>query len=109
MLEGWRRSWAARLVRPEFPECGWVRWVATDLERRREGLARALAIGVLAMARRAGCREARLNTETDRLAVISLYFQLGFEPLIERDSEREVWERVSRHLSSEAKGGSAAP
>jgi N-acetylglutamate synthase-like GNAT family acetyltransferase len=37
-------------VRPDVPECGWVRWVATDLDRRREGLARALVIGVLAMA-----------------------------------------------------------
>ena len=37
-------------IRPDVPECGWVRWVATELDRRREGLARALVIGVLAMA-----------------------------------------------------------
>jgi mycothiol synthase len=92
--EGRLVATASLQVRPDVPECGWVRWVATDLDRRREGLARALVIGVLAMARQAGCREARLHTQTDRLAAILLYLQLGFEPLVRGDSEREVWERV---------------
>ena len=58
---------ASSQVRPDLPECGWVRWVALD--RRRQGLARALIIGVLAMAGEAGCREARLHARTDRLAL----------------------------------------
>jgi GNAT superfamily N-acetyltransferase len=97
--EGRLLATASLQVRPDVPECGWVRWVATDLSRRREGLARALVIGVLAMARQAGCREARLRTQTDRLAAIPLYLQLGFEPLVRGDPEREVWERVIRLLS----------
>lgn len=64
-------------VRPNAPTCGWVRWVATERDRRREGLARALVIGVLTMAGQAGCREAQLRTTTDRLATIRLYVQLG--------------------------------
>jgi GNAT superfamily N-acetyltransferase len=80
------------------PECGWLRWVATEQDRRREGLARALVIGVLAIAKQAGCREARLHTETDRLAAIALYLQLGFEPLVRSDPEREAWEQVVRFL-----------
>ena len=90
---------ASLQVRPDVPECGWMRWVATDRERRREGLARAVVIGVLAMAGQAGCREARLRTQTYPLAAIPLYVQLGFEPLVTGDSEREVWERVIRLLS----------
>src|SRR6476619_5072766 len=74
--EGRLIATASLQVRPDVPECGWVRWVATDLDRRREGLARALVIGVLAMARQAGCREARLHTQTDRLAAIPLYLPL---------------------------------
>jgi len=70
---------ASLQVRPDAPECGWVCWVATDRERRREGLARALVINLLAMARQAGCREVRLRTQADRLAAIQLYLQLGFE------------------------------
>ena len=98
--EGRLLATASLQVRPDAPECGWVRWVATELDRRREGLARALVIGVLAMARQAGCREARLRTQTYPLAAIPLYLQLGFEPLVRGDPEREVWERVIRLLSN---------
>lgn len=100
---------ASLQVRPGVPACGWVRWVATELDRRREGLARALVIGVLAMAEQAGCREARLHTSTDRLAAIRLYLQLAFEPLVRGDPEREVWERVITLLSGEAGGGRVGP
>ena len=106
--EGRLVATASLQVRPDVPECGWVRWVATELDRRREGLARALVIGVLAVAGQAGCREARLRTTTDRLAAIPLYLQLGFEPLVRSDPEREVWERVIRLLSGAA-GGRVAP
>ena len=37
-----------------------------------------------------------------------MYLQLGFEPLLRGDGEREVWERVTRLLSGEA-GGCVAP
>jgi mycothiol synthase len=96
--EGRLIATASLQVHPDAPECGWLRWVATEQDRRREGLARALVIGVLAIAEQAGCREARLHTETDRLAAIALYLQLGFEPLVRSDPEREAWEQVIRFL-----------
>src|SRR5262247_1543696 len=94
-----RELFCDETVRATLVVAAEVRWVATELDRRREGLARALLIGVLAMAGQAGCREARLHTQTDRLAAIRLYLQLGFEPLVRSDSEREVWARVIRLLS----------
>ena len=96
--EGRLVATASLQVRPDISECGWVRWVATDLDRRREGLARALVIGALAIAEEEGCREARLHTSTDRLAAIPLYLQLGFEPLVRSDPEREAWKQVIRSL-----------
>jgi len=33
------------------------------------------------------------------MAAIPMYFQLGFEPLVSGDPEREVWERVIKILS----------
>ena len=96
--EGRLIATASLQVHPDAPECGWLRWVATEQDRRREGLARALVLGVLAIAEQAGCREARLHTETDRLAAIALYLQLGFEPLVRSDPEREAWEQVIRFL-----------
>ena len=80
--EGRLVATASLQVRLNTPECAWVRWVTTDLDRRRQGLARALVIGVLAMAAQAGCREARLRTQPDRLAAIRLYLNLGFEALV---------------------------
>jgi mycothiol synthase len=103
-VEGRLVATASLQVRPDVPHCGWVRWVATAQDWRREGLARALVSGVLAIAEQAGCQEARLHTATDRLAAISLYLQLGFEPLVRSDEEREVWERVIRHLYGETGG-----
>lgn len=100
---------ASLQVRPDAPACGWVRWVATVLDRRREGLARAVVIGVLALAGHAGCRQARLRTTTDRLAAIRLYVQLGFEPLVRDEAERAVWEGVIGLLSGAADGGRGAP
>lgn len=97
--EGRLLSTASLQVRPDDPECGVVHWVATDRDRRREGLARAVVTGVFRMAEQAGCREARLRTHTYPLAAIPLYLQLGFEPLVTDDSEREVWQRVIRRLS----------
>ncbi len=64
-------------------------------------MARAVVIGVLAMAGQAGCGEARLRTQTHPLAAIPLYLQLGFEPLVTGDAEREVWERVIGPLGGE--------
>jgi mycothiol synthase len=97
--EGRLIATASLQVHTDAPECGWLRWVATAQERRREGLARALVIGVLALAAQAGCREARLQTETDRLAAIRLYLQLGFEPLVRSDGEREAWAQVLRFVA----------
>jgi len=103
VVAGNGRLWATASlqIRPDTPRCGWVRWVATELDRRREGLARALVLGLLEIAEQAGCSEARLHTETDRLAAISMYLQLGFEPFIKDDPEGKVWERVVRLLSRE--------
>ena len=85
---------ASLQVHPDAPECGWLRWVATEQDRRREGLARALVVGVLAIAEQSGCREARLHTTTDRLEAIALYLRLEFEPLVRSDPERQAWEQV---------------
>lgn len=100
---------ASLQVRPDLPHCGWVRWVATAADWRRQGLARALVTAVLAIAQQSGCEEARLRTTTDRLAATRLYLQLGFEPLVRDDKNREVWEQVLGLLTGRAADDRAAP
>ena len=89
---------ASLQLRPDAPDCGWVRWVATDPDRRREGCANALVVSVLGMAARTGCRDARIATRTDRLAAVQLYLKLGFEPLVTTDADRYVWASVLSRL-----------
>lgn len=90
---------ASLQILPDTPERGWVRWVATDLNRRREGLARALVIRLLEIAVDECCREVRLNTTTDLLGAIAMYLKLGFQPLVITKEEKHVWDRVNARLS----------
>jgi predicted GNAT family acetyltransferase len=89
---------ASLQIHPDTPETGWVRWVGTQASWRRQGLARAVVLGVLIYAKNAGCRQACLRTETDRSAAISLYLQLGFKPKMQDDTERQVWKRLMENL-----------
>lgn len=72
---------ASLQVLEDSPTIGRVRWVATEASHRRQGLGRALVIGVLQAAAAQGCQTASLRTETNRQAAIALYLQLGFEQL----------------------------
>lgn len=93
-LEGRLVATASLQVRSDVPKVGQLRWVATELDWRRRGLARSLIIGLLEIAGKTGCQETRLQTTSDLLGAIALYLQLGFEPLISSDTEGDVWKRV---------------
>lgn len=85
---------ASLQILPDASECGWVRWVATDLNRRREGLARALVIRLLEIAADEKCRDVRLNTTADLPGAIAMYLGLGFEPLVRTEEEQAIWDGV---------------
>jgi len=93
---------ASLQVNPAEPESGQVRWVATELEWRRRGLARALVVRLLELAKKEGCKAVYLRTTTDLLSAITLYLQLGFEPVKSNESDRDAWEEVTTLLSSGA-------
>lgn len=71
-----------------------IRWVATEQTWRRQGLARALIVSLLDMAKKAGRDEVHLQTTTDLLGAIAMYLQLGFEPVLSCNRERDVWKKV---------------
>ena len=50
------------------------------------------------MAADISCKEVHLKTTTDLLGAIALYLKLGFEPLIEAEDERVVWDSVFKQL-----------
>jgi hypothetical protein len=80
--------------------------VPVDVMMRRPTLFGVPAMPILAaplVVRRAQVEEA--GALAALLVAIPLYLQLGFEPLVRGDPERELWERVIRLLSGEAGGG----
>ena len=89
---------ASLQIRTNTPEHGWVRWVATTPDRRREGLAQTLVIRLLAIASDANCQEVRLSTTTDLTGAIRMYLNLGFEPLVTNKKESDVWDRLFLRL-----------
>ena len=89
---------ASLQIRSDTPEHGWVRWVATTPDRRREGLAQTLVIRLLAIASDAGCQEVRLGTTTDLTGAIRMYLNLGFEPLVTIKKEQDVWDQLFPQL-----------
>lgn len=100
--EGQLIATASLKVRSDIPEFGYVRWVATEIDWRRQGLAKVLVTELLGLAEKAGCLEIRLQTTTDLSGAIALYLTLGFEPLVSTDTEREIWQRLFKQLGHES-------
>lgn len=71
---------ASLQVHHNTPDSGQVRWVATELDWRRRGLAKALVVSLLKTAIEEECKEVHLKTTSDLTGAIALYLQLGFEP-----------------------------
>jgi len=98
VVDGRLVATASLQVAADDHKIGRLRWVATELDRRREGIAQALVISVLNMAADISCKEVHLKTTTDLLGAIALYLKLGFEPLIEAEDERVVWDSMFKQL-----------
>ena len=54
----------------------------------------SLVVRPLKIANRERYKEAYLLTTTDLLGAISLYIQLGFEPFVRSENERDTWKDV---------------
>ena len=93
---------ASLQVRPDVPKLGQLRWVATERDWRRKGIAKSLVANLLSLAEKNGCTETQLQTTTDLLGAIALYLQLDFEPLVSDNTERGVWKRVFKLLNGES-------
>lgn len=79
---------------------GQIRWVATEPDWRRQGLAKLLVVVLLELANDESCQETRLKTTSDLTGAIALYLQLGFEPLLIDDADRDVWQHLYKVVSA---------
>lgn len=85
---------ASLQIHSDNPKAAQIRWVATEKNHRREGLAQALVIELLLTAAKDGCAEVWLKTTTDLMGAIALYKKLGFEPIVSGDADQKLWTRL---------------
>lgn len=77
---------------------GRVHWVALVPEAQGKGLGKPLLTIVLDRMRQLGHERAFLTTESVRTVAIRMYLELGFEPEIQDDAQREEWTRIRRRV-----------
>lgn len=73
---------------------GQIHWVAIVPEARGRGLAKPMLSVACEALRAHGHREACLDTDTRRVAALSLYRHFGFVPRLDNDALREAWATI---------------
>ena len=82
-----------------------VGWVVVDPAHRGRGLARAIVLAMLGLAREHGYRYAFLNTEDFRVPAVRLYLDLGFEPEMVDPAHPAWWAALREQLDAERRTG----
>jgi mycothiol synthase len=71
-------------------------------EHRGHNLSYPLCLAVLHRFRARGFQRVRLNTGDWRLGAVKVYLKLGFQPLITKPEQPEIWQQVVRTLGWKA-------
>jgi mycothiol synthase len=92
-------SACAWLSDPNERETGILHMVCVLPEHRGANLSYSLCLAVLHRFRERGFKRVRLNTGDFRLGAVKVYLKLGFEPLITKPEQPEIWQEVLRTLN----------
>jgi len=87
-----------RLLPEEYPESGYLHWVATAPEARGAGLGSLVTRACLAGFARRGLQRVVLETEDFRGPAVRTYLRLGFVPEYRNDDERLRWSALFPRL-----------
>ena len=91
---------ASARIAPEFPQSGYLHWVAVAPEAQGQRLGFDISLAVLHDFARRGCRDAVLETDDDRLPAIKTYQNLGFVPEQNHATHPERWTEVLAKLAA---------
>ena len=89
---------ASLQLHTDSEKTGQIRWVVTESDMRRQGLAKSLVVRLLDISATEKCKETYLKTTTDATSAIALYLDLGFKPMVCSEKERLVWTDVLKLL-----------
>ena len=87
-----------RLLREEYPDSGYLHWLATAPEVRGAGLGSLVTRACLAGFAGRGLQKAVLETEDFREPAVRTYLLLGFVPEYRNDDERLRWSALFPRL-----------
>jgi GNAT superfamily N-acetyltransferase len=77
---------------------GRIHWVAIIPEEQGNGLAKPLLTTICKRLKELGHDKTHLTTQSVRIPAINLYSKFGFAPVIDSDRDREIWEKLQKHI-----------
>ena len=77
---------------------GRIHWVAIIPQEQGRGLAKPLLTKVCNRLKELGHSRTHLTTQSVRIPAINLYAKFGFAPVIDSDRDREIWEKLQKHI-----------
>jgi len=77
---------------------GRIHWVAIIPQKQGRGLAKPLLSIICNRLKELGHSKTFLTTQSVRIPAINLYAKFGFAPVIDSDRDREIWEKLQKHI-----------
>jgi GNAT superfamily N-acetyltransferase len=77
---------------------GRIHWVAIIPQEQGKGLAKPLLTTACNRLKELGHSRTYLTTQSVRIPAINLYAKFGFAPVIDSNRDREIWEKLQKHI-----------
>jgi len=77
---------------------GRIHWLAIVPHRQGKGLAKPLLTITCKRLKDLGHSKTYLTTQNVRIPAINLYAKFGFAPMIDTNCDREIWEKLKKHI-----------
>ena len=77
---------------------GRIHWVAIIPKQQGKDLAKPLLTTICRRLKELGHSRTFLTTQSVRIPAINLYAKFGFAPVIDSEGDREIWEKLQKHI-----------
>ena len=77
---------------------GRIHWLAVIPQQQGNGLAKPLLTIICNRLKELGYSRTYLTTQSVRIPAINLYAKFGFSPVIDSEVDREIWQKLQKHI-----------